>query len=126
MTKRIKNRKQAAALRAGVVNGRYEGLNVEKSGGLMHPFGYMTLPSAQACVYVDGKWRYLEFDLFSRAWQKSFDKAFESRFTGLSDEARKTMYDRIIHECGLRTGRIEPMTFTFEDGSKAVAYRNRW
>lgn len=122
MAKRIRTRRQAMTLRAGIERGRETGLNFEKVGGGLTAFGYLNLGSQTATVTIDGKSRLVNFDLFSSGWDKGFSDSYNSRFTGLSAEETEILQKSIRREYDIRIGFIKKVDLTFEDGSKATAY----
>lgn len=122
----IKSKRQAATIRIGLERGKHDALVIEKTGGWWGPYGYLVLGSSRAGVTVDGKQKFYNFELFGAAWEHSFEKTFESRFSGLSDEERSERHSEIMQEHSIRCGRVEKLDLTFDDGHVATAYRKVW
>jgi len=121
MTK-IKTRKQAATLRAGVLHGRSDALDMEKTGCLNFPFMYLVLGTSRAQAQYEGKSRFFNFDLFSSAWTRSYEQTFENRFAGLNAAEAAELRRELSLQNGFASGRVKQYDLIFEDGSTAVAY----
>lgn len=120
---RITTKRQAYTIRTGLEHGKADALVIEKTGGWWEPFCYLVFGSNKASVFIAGRQQFFNMQLFSSAWQHSFNATFENRFRGLSKEEAKAKRKELILEWKIRSGLIEPIYFTLGDGKEIVAYK---
>jgi hypothetical protein len=120
--KRIRTTGQAKALRAGVLHGREDAFTMEATGRDSYLHYFILGDGHKASVTLDGKPTTVGFDLFAHAWSRSYIKAFDSRFHGLSKAAAERKLKHLRFERDVAAGRIKKVKVQTQAGRSFMAY----